>query len=244
MLSVVMPAYNEEAAIAEAVEDVREHIFAHIPNAELIVVDDGSRDGMGKILDELACRDNRLQVIHRQNGGHGAALWTGLNAALGEYVFLIDSDRQIPLDGFVEHWHSVQGHDALFGVRRRRHDPSARLLLTRVVRQTLRLLFGVSLHDANAPYKIVKRMAWKRASVLVPPSTLAPSLFLAIILRQRGSSIVEREVIHRERETGTVTLRYWKLLKFCAKAFRQLVALRSSLKQFDQEAIHSSSTSV
>lgn len=239
-----MPAYNEEAAIVDAVKDIQDHVLVFVPESEMIVVDDGSRDRMGEILDELACHDARLKVIHRQNGGHGAALRTGLDAARGKYLFLIDSDRQIPLDGFVEHWHSVQGHDALFGVRRRRHDPSARLLLTRVVRQTLRLLFGVSLHDANAPYKIVKRMAWKRASVLVPLSTLAPSLFLAIILRQRGSGIVEREVIHRERETGTVTLRYWKLLKFCAKAFCQLVALRSSLKQFDQEAIHRSSTSV
>ena len=73
-LSVVMPAYNEEAAIADAVRDVQTHVFPVVPDAELIVVDDGSRDRTGALLDDLAAREPRLRVLHQANAGHGPAL--------------------------------------------------------------------------------------------------------------------------------------------------------------------------
>lgn len=228
-LSVVMPAYNEEGAIADAVRDVQNHVLAHVPGADLIVVDDGSRDGTGVLLDGLAVQDGRLRVIHQVNGGHGAALRTGLDAARGEYVFLLDSDRQIPLDGFPSHWREALGHDGLFGVRRQRHDAPSRLALTRVLRSTLRLLFGLAIRDANAPFKIVRRSAWERARPLIPPDTLAPSLFLAVVMRRRGDSVVEREVTHQARRTGTVSLKYGRLVRYCAFGLRQLIALRRRL---------------
>src|SRR6185503_17714839 len=99
-LSVIMPVYNEEGAIVNAVEEVQRHVLDHVPGSELVVVDDGSRDQTGRLLDDAASKDARIDVIHQPNGGHGAALLTGLKAAKGEYLFLIDSDRQIPLDNF------------------------------------------------------------------------------------------------------------------------------------------------
>jgi glycosyltransferase involved in cell wall biosynthesis len=169
--------------------------------------------------------------VHKANGGHGPALRSGLDAACGQYVLLIDSDRQISLDDFAEHWRTVQGHDGLFGIRSQRHDPVARLILTRIVRLSLRILFGVSIWDANVPYKIVRLESWKRASPLIPPDTLAPSLFLAVVMARSGASIVKTPITHRIRETGTVTLRYGKLFKFCSRAFRQLLTLRARLNQ-------------
>jgi len=230
-LSVVMPAYNEEGAIEDAVRDVQEHVLAHVPNAELVVVNDGSRDRTGLILDGLASQDGRLHVVHRVNGGHGPALRTGLDAARGEHLLLIDSDRQIVLDGFDSLWPEAQQRDGLFGVRRRRYDPPARLVLTRLVRVALRLLLGVTLRDTNVPFKVIRRAAWERARPLIPPDTLAPSLFLAVVMYRHGASIVEREVVHRERETGIGSLRYGKLFRFCARGFSQLLALRRDLRR-------------
>src|SRR5215475_14580681 len=70
ILSVVMPAYNER----ETVGTVIRRILTEIPlNLELIVVDDGSTDGTGAILDEIAAKDERIQVIHKPNGGKTSA---------------------------------------------------------------------------------------------------------------------------------------------------------------------------
>jgi glycosyltransferase involved in cell wall biosynthesis len=230
-LSVVIPAYNEEAAIEGAVEEVGTEVFRVVADAELIVVNDGSRDSTGERLDRLAEKEARLHVIHQGNGGHGGALRAGMDAARGEWLFLIDSDRQIPLSVFEPMWREVQDKDAAFGVRRRRNDPRLRLMLTSAIRGALRLMFRTRLYDANVPFKIVRRSLWEEARPLIPADTLAPSLFLALYLRTRGCRIVEVDVPHRERSVGTVSIRRYKLLKFCAKALGQLVWFRRALRR-------------
>jgi glycosyltransferase involved in cell wall biosynthesis len=229
LLSVVMPAYNEEGAIRDAVRDVQTHVLDRLPGADMIVVDDGSRDRTGAILDQLALADPRVRIVHQPNGGHGSALRRGLDEAGGEWVFLIDSDRQIPLDAFMKLWDAAQGRDGAFGMRTQRHDPRLRLWLTRVVRGSLGMMFGVRLYDANVPCKLLRRAAWLQAAPLIPRDTLAPSLFLAVFMKKRGMNVAEVGVQHLERTTGTVSIRRWKLFKFCWKACRQMVAFRARL---------------
>ncbi|MGQ0539158.1 MAG: glycosyltransferase family 2 protein [Gemmatimonadaceae bacterium] len=270
-LSVVMPAYNEEGGIAEAVQAVQRHVFSVVPNAELVAVNDGSRDATGAILDELASRDARVRVVHKANGGHGPALISGLAAARGQFILLIDSDNQIPLESFARLWQQVQPqaagagrlddgsntehshrehfargdglrehaaredglseYDAVFGVRRVRKDALLRRVLTRVIRGALTILFGVRLRDANVPFKLLRRDVWQAARPYIPEDTLAPSLFLAVFARKCGARIAYVDVAHRDRETGTVSIRRWKLIKFCARALRQLLAFRTALRR-------------
>ena len=229
-LSVVMPAYNEEDGIAVAVQAVQDHVLADVPGAELVVVNDGSRDGTGPLLDRLAAADPRVRVIHKANGGHGPAIMTGLGQARGEFVFLIDSDNQIPLEEFPPFWEAVhRGSDAAFGVRRVRHDAPLRRVLTVLIRLCLSALFGVRLYDSNVPYKLLRRSVWTEAHSLIPDGTLAPSLFLAVFVARRGYRVAYLDVTHKDRETGTVSIRRWKLIKFCARAFRQLLDFRRAL---------------
>ncbi len=108
-LSVIMPAYNEEASIELAVVELQEYVLNTLPGAELVVVNDGSRDRTGKILNQLAYRDSRIRVVHQPNRGHGRALMTGLDQAQGEFVFMVDSDRQIPIESFKVLWEA--SHD-------------------------------------------------------------------------------------------------------------------------------------
>lgn len=231
-LSVVMPVYNEEEAIEAALEDVRQNVLSRVAGAELVVVNDGSRDRTGALLDGAAAKDPRIRVIHQANAGHGGALIAGLGAARGDYVFLIDSDRQIPLADFPAAWAAVHaGHDAAFGVRRRRHDPAIRLYLSKVIRRSIQALFGVKMEDANVPYKLFRRVIWEEARAVIPNGTLAPSLFLAIVAARRGYNILQLDVQHRERNTGEVSIRRLKLLKFCARGFSQLLELRRRLSR-------------
>ena len=127
--------------------------------------------------------------------------------------------------------HIANGCDGVFGVRRRRHDPALRLQLTKVIRRAIGLLFGVRLFDANVPYKLLKRSIWNEARRCIPVGTLAPSLFLAIFARTRGFNIVEVDVVHKERDTGEVSIRRLKLLKFCARGLRQMLAFRRCLSR-------------
>lgn len=229
-VSVIMPAYNEEGGIREAVAAVQANVLSAVPGSELIVVNDGSRDQTGKILDEIAAADPRVRVVHKANGGHGPAIMTGLSSARGDFVFLIDSDNQIPLESFASLWREVlAGRDGAFGVRRIRKDAELRRVLTVIIRQSLSLLFGVRVYDANVPYKLLRRSLWEEARGVIPEGTLAPSLFLAVFVLRKRYDIGMVDVPHKDRETGTVSIRRWKLFKFCWRAFQQLLQFRTAL---------------
>lgn len=229
-LSVVMPAYNEADGITVAIDAVEAQVLDQVSGSELVVVNDGSRDQTGAILDARAALDPRIRVVHKPNGGHGPAIMTGLAEAGGEYLFLIDSDNQIPLEDFAPLWASVtSGARGAFGVRRVRHDAWIRRVLTVVIRGSLRVLFRVRIYDANVPFKLFHRDLWHAAAPYIPEGTLAPSLFLAIHAARTGAEVRFHPVGHRDRETGTVSIRRWKLFKFCATAFQQMLGFRRAL---------------
>src|SRR5262249_55174676 len=97
-LAVVLPAYNEEAVIAETVRECVRVLSIVAPDFEISVVDDGSRDRTGAIADELAAADPRVTVVHnRPNRGYGGALIAGFAAASKPLTFFMDSDGQFDI---------------------------------------------------------------------------------------------------------------------------------------------------
>ena len=89
LVSVIMPVYNVEAYLSEALDSV---INQSYDNLEIIVVDDGSTDGSGKICDEYAEKDERIRLIHQKNSGVSSTRNAALDAATGDFVIFIDSD--------------------------------------------------------------------------------------------------------------------------------------------------------
>lgn len=89
LISVIIPAYNAQDTIARACQSVLEQSHS---NLELIVVNDGSRDNTGRILEELASNHEKLRYILQENGGVCKARNTGLQNAKGEYIFFLDAD--------------------------------------------------------------------------------------------------------------------------------------------------------
>ena len=89
MISVVVPVYKVEEYLRRCVDSVLAQTYRDF---ELILVDDGSPDRCGQICDEYAARDDRIKVVHQENGGLSAARNAGLDVAQGEYVAFVDSD--------------------------------------------------------------------------------------------------------------------------------------------------------
>jgi glycosyltransferase involved in cell wall biosynthesis len=228
-LSVVMPAYNEAANIEDAVGEIREHILDRVARAALVVVNDGSSDRTGEILHTIASSDSRIRVIDTRNEGHGAAILTGARAAEGEYLFLVDSDRQIPVCAFERLWESGHGIDGAFGRRITRDDPPIRIVVTTIARGLIFVLFGIRCYDANVPFKLIKKERFDTFCRYIPPAPLTPSLLLSIFAAHRGWRIATIDVEHRERSAGETVLKKWRLLRFCINAFAQLVTFRLRL---------------
>ena len=94
-ISVIVPVYNVEQYLERCVNSLIHQTFSDV---EIILVDDGSNDGSPALCDELSKRDDRIKVIHKQNGGLSSARNAGLEIATGEYVTFLDSDDWIALD--------------------------------------------------------------------------------------------------------------------------------------------------
>lgn len=99
LISVVVPVYNVEKYVGQCIESIINQTYK---NLEIILVDDGSTDNSGKICDEYAKKDNRIKVIHKENGGLVTAKKVGINVATGQYVSIIDSDDSIKYDMYTK----------------------------------------------------------------------------------------------------------------------------------------------
>ena len=95
ILSIIVPVYNVEQYLPRCLDSILAQTFTDF---EVIAVDDGSPDNCGQILDEYAQKDNRIKVIHKENGGVSSARNVALDVAQGEYIGFVDPDDYISCD--------------------------------------------------------------------------------------------------------------------------------------------------
>lgn len=108
LISIIIPVYNSEKYLVCCLEHIINQTYQNI---EIILIDDGSKDGSSKICDEYARKDKRIKVIHKQNNGAAAARNTGLDIASGEYIAFVDSDDYIELNMYQEMMKVNQQYD-------------------------------------------------------------------------------------------------------------------------------------
>ncbi|RCR65671.1 MULTISPECIES: glycosyltransferase family 2 protein [Larkinella] len=235
-LSIVMPAYNEEECIHEVVETWVDLLTRQFPteNTRLIVINDGSKDRTGAILDSLKPKyPTKLEVVHTPNGGHGNAVVRGYRHAVAmgsEYVFQTDSDDQFVTDDFAKLWAKRHESHFILGYRQIRFDAPARLVITRILKFSLFLIYGTYIKDSNIPFRLINGAYLKKLLEQLPdPTPFAPNIFLAVMARKAGQKTFDIPIVHKERLTGTVSILRWKLIKVCLQSFRELAEFRLEL---------------
>jgi dolichol-phosphate mannosyltransferase len=162
LLSVVAPLYDEE----ETVRDFHRRLsaaLAELPH-EIVLVDDGSRDGTPDLLREVAAEDPRVRIITlSRNFGHQAALTAGLDHARGDVVVMIDADLQDPpelIPRMVEHW--AGGSDVVYAVRRERLGESrAKLATARWFYRLFGKLAQIEFEQNAGDFRLLDRAAWE-----------------------------------------------------------------------------------
>ncbi len=223
-LVVVMPVYNEEANIASVVEEWVAELDRQGIAFELLVVNDGSRDGTGETLRALAAKyPGRVTPIHKANAGHGLACRTGYELAVERgvpWTFQIDSDGQCDPQYFAEFWKARADADAIFGLRTSRDDGFSRVLISAFCRAGASVLCGADLKDANVPYRLMRTSLLAEALPRVPDDFDMQNMALTIALRRRPTVHWKYVPIHfRDRQGGTnsinlkrITAMGWTLL--------------------------------
>lgn len=229
-LCLVMPAYNEEGCIGDVIRSwLGVFDSLGLAGAKMVVVNDGSRDKTGEILDSLKAGEERLVVIHQQNGGHGAALRHAYDAAVKldpEWVFQTDSDDQFEAADLKLLWDRRSESKFILGRRLERKDARHRLVITRILKALNVLLFGRYIPDVNVPFRLIKGEYLKSLLEKVPPGVFAPNIFLAVLASRDGQSLMNIPVTHKDRRTGTVSIVKWRLIKACLRCVRELAEFR------------------
>ncbi|MEO7021667.1 MAG: glycosyltransferase family 2 protein [Ktedonobacteraceae bacterium] len=154
-LSVILPAHNEEVAIASTVNSVLEALAMWMTDFEVIVVNDGSLDRTGAILDDLALTNTHVKVIHHErNQGYGAALVSGFEAGSKDLAFFMDSDGQFDIRDLERFFPLLAEYDAVLGYRIKRQDTWMRKLNAWGWKALVRAIFGVQVRDVDCAFKL------------------------------------------------------------------------------------------
>jgi glycosyltransferase involved in cell wall biosynthesis len=207
-LSYFFPAHNEEANLRELVAEALETLPTLAEAFEIIVVDDGSRDGTGPIADELAAANPGVvrAVHHPTNLGYGAALLSGFRAADNELVAFTDGDRQFrvaDLGRLTARLGEADHPDTVVGYRIKRADPLIRTIYARLYRFANRVWFGLKVRDVDCACKLFRRDSL--AGIAVESGGAFFSAELLIKLNAAGRSIAEVGVPHHPRTAGSPT---------------------------------------
>lgn len=109
LLSIIVPVYNVKSYLKKCVESIINQTYT---NLQIILVDDGSTDGSQTICDELAKKDSRIVVFHKENGGSSTARNTGLDHAAGEYIAFVDSDDWLEPNMYQDLITQIEEHNA------------------------------------------------------------------------------------------------------------------------------------
>ncbi|MCX8036360.1 MAG: glycosyltransferase family 2 protein [Candidatus Sumerlaeia bacterium] len=165
-LSVIIPVYNEEKRLGRTLARMAEYFSSQRYGWELIVVDDGSRDGSVAVAEQAGMGD-RLRVIrHEINRGKGAAVRTGMAAAKGEYCLFSDADLSTPIEEIEKFWPRFeQGYDVVIGSRGlagsqiELHQNRVRELMGRTFNLLVRLLVVPGIYDTQCGFKMFSRRA-------------------------------------------------------------------------------------
>lgn len=156
-LSVILPAHNEEVAIASTVKDVVTTVSAWLEDFEVIIVNDGSKDRTKSLVEEIAAIYPQVRLInHSKNQGYGAALVSGFESITKELTFFMDSDGQFDIHDLEHFFPLIDKYDAVLGYRMDRKDTWIRKLNAWCWKMLIRLVFGLNVRDIDCAFKLYR----------------------------------------------------------------------------------------
>jgi dolichol-phosphate mannosyltransferase len=223
ILSICVPVYNEAENLPLLHAAIAKVIDANGLDAEILLVDDGSKDGSWEAIEALVAKDPRVRGLKfKNNCGETAASDAGLRAARGTYVMTMDADLQndpIDIPKFIEKL--AEGWDCVCGTRvasRGEGDRFIRVASSRIANWVRNRLSDENISDAGCTYRAFKRECMARIKLYRGLHRFIPTL-----LKMEGYTVAEIPVSNNPRIHGESNYGVWNRL---FKSFRDLLAIR------------------
>ncbi len=197
--SIVIPVFDEEQSLPILYDQLTTQLRQLGQPYEIIFVDDGSRDGSWKVIQELHRNDSAVKAVRlRRNFGKTPALTAGFQRCRGDVIFTLDADLQddpTEIPAFLAKLD--EGYDLVSGWKFPRHDPISKTFPSRIFNKTVALTTGVYLHDMNCGFKAYRRE-------VIDDLRLYGELhrFIPVLAAGRGFRVTEVKVHHHPRKYG------------------------------------------
>lgn len=213
LLSVVIPAYNEEGSIVETIHSISKLLEEHNIDYEILVVNDNSRDRTEEILQQLNAENSNLRYINNYYpNGFGFAVRCGLENFQGDAVAIMMADNSDSPENLVDYYYKLQqGYDCVFGSRfikggRVIDYPGHKLIINRLANLFVQVLFGLKFNDTTNAFKAYRREVIEGVSPLLSHHfNLTVEIPLKAIVR--GYSHTTIPITWRNRKTGISKLK-------------------------------------
>lgn len=235
-LYIVIPAYNEEETIEKVARDWHEVAKKTGSSSRLVVIDDGSKDRTYEKLCILQEELPQLVPLTKTNTGHGATLLYGYQYAVrkkADYIFQTDSDGQTLSEEFSVFWKKRQEADAIIGWRKYREDGLFRIVVTKILKIVLRMIFGLDIADANAPYRLMKRQILEKYIPQIPKEFYLSNVMLTVLFIQNKEKTEFLPITFQARQGGVNSINVYKIIKTGFRAVRDFMIIKKKMKKVD-----------
>ena len=232
-LYIVIPAYNERDTIKEIIEQWYPIVEKTGTESRLLIVNDGSRDDTYEIMKECAKSRPQFLPLTKKNGGHGATLFFAYHYALehgADYIFQTDSDGQTMPEEFWPFWEMRDRYDMVIGHRSSRQDGKSRVFVTKVLKLTLKVCFGVTVMDANTPFRLMKAGTLKEYIGLIPKDFNLSNVIISVIYAKKGLKVKYMPITFRPRQGGTNSINLKKIFFIGVQALKDFREINKTLK--------------
>jgi dolichyl-phosphate beta-glucosyltransferase len=197
LLSIIIPAYNEEKRLPDSLEKIAAFVKAQPFETEVLVVDDGSRDATAAWVDGFHEQHPFVAVIRNEHRGKGCAVKSGMLAGRGDYLFLCDADLSMPIEQVLRFLPPQrQDYDVAIGSRevagaRRYGEPRYRHLMGRVFNLVVRLFAVPGFQDTQCGFKAFRREVAQNVFALQTMDGFGFDVEVLFIAQRKGYKIVE-----------------------------------------------------
>jgi glycosyltransferase involved in cell wall biosynthesis len=222
-LYIVMPAYNEQDNVKDTVEQWHPIVEQVGGNSRLVIFNDGSKDHTYERMKELEAQYPFFTAETKSNSGHGSTCLFAYKYALehgADAVFQTDSDGQTDPGEFWKLWNERDNYDFLIGSRNQRQDGFSRVLVTKVLRIIIRIIFGVYVQDANTPFRLMKKEYLAEYLRIIPPDFFLANVVISTIAVKRKQRIFWTPITFKPRQKGTNSINIKRIFKIGWKAIR------------------------
>jgi glycosyltransferase involved in cell wall biosynthesis len=205
-LTVVLPAYNEEANVGPMIEAALEVLPGLVDDYEVIVVDDGSRDATSTVAEDWVERHYPAVRLlkHESNRGYGVAIRTGFQHARGSLIFYTDADRQFDISELAYFLPLAEQHDLVIGFRVYRYDSAIRSLVSWGYNRLVGVLFRVRVRDVDCAFKLMRREVLEKLRLQTDDFFVDTEIVATA--RRWNFRIAQKGVRHYPRVAGETTV--------------------------------------